>query len=185
MRYLIQIILLSQFTFYSCQDAKKKGNELIETTQELLENQLNDLIESELDFHKTSFSNEFGKPKSFNLIEKQGLYFEMPFSFWYGFLKYEAEPQSVLNYISSLKTSEPEISDSMFLLTDTTIFFENIKSVKETYGEKLNHEFDFIEEVFLLDSIIVYECSRYPNKHQLIINQKTNLIYHHFEKYWD
>ncbi len=184
----ISIILLGiilSLTLVSCNRAKQKGRKLIDRTQEVLENKIDELINENLEFHKTSFIKEFGEPNHFKINHQEGIWFDMPLGFYYGFLKYEANSDSIMNYISNIETNLPDISNTSFSPTDTNQISSNTKHLKDQYGQKLNGELDFFEDYKKLKSFKIYQCNRYPKSHILIVDEKSGIIYHHFEKIWD
>jgi hypothetical protein len=134
---------------------------------------------------KSSFRDAFGaEADSLNVKEIEGQWIDWPFGYYYCFLQYKADRSAVLNYIASIPTALPDISDASYTKTDTTHLYENLALIEKDHPD-LKKNLLFFYAIKDKKHLEYYACSRYPNAHILVFDPKTGMIYHHFERYAD
>jgi len=133
---------------------------------------------------KTSFQKIFNTADSLKVKDINGLWVDLPYAFYYTFLKYTADKEIILDYISNYPTRLPDISDTQFYETDSIKLFENMELISTDYPE-IRKQLDFFYEIENIGTLKYYQCAKYPNSHIIIYDSASGTIYHFFEKYWD
>jgi hypothetical protein len=185
-------ILIVLTTLTSCQRAKDKGEELIdksvdkakETAKKAWKTGVDKTFDALTTTEKSSFTKVFKTGDSLNVEDIEGLWIDFPVSFYYCFLKYKADKDIILNYISAQPTKLPIISDETYYKTDTVGMFKNLRFIAKEHPE-IKKQLDFFYEIKDKDNLEYYRCNKYPNAHYIIIDAETRTIYHHIESYWD
>ncbi len=186
-------LIVTLLTLTSCQQAKQKGQDLFDHSKAKVKEKAvkysAKAFDKIVDFKKTrteiaSFEKVFGDADSLNIKELEGLRIDFTIGFYAYFLVYKAEKNTVLNYISSLPTKLPHISDKTINKTDSLEILTTLHTFrKEKYG--LNERLEFFFELEEKTSLEFYHCSKYPLNHSIAYDSNTGYIYHHMENYWD
>lgn len=179
-------------TSVSCQEAKVQGEDLIdksidktkEVTKESLKEGIDKTFGVLTSTKRSSFQSVFKTADSLNVKDIEGLWIDFPVSFYYCFLKYEADRETVLEYIASQPTRLPEISDQTWHTIDSGEMFSNLRFIEEK-APGIMAQLDFFMELKEKDGLEYFRCNRYPNAHYVAVDSNAGIIYHHFESYWD
>jgi len=192
---LISKILIFSFTFFvfcSCERVKKTGEELVEISKSEISEVSKKVWDKTVEFTFEGFSytdqitlkdiypNE--NIPEFELI--QSIKINTPINFYSCYFKYRADKKETLKFLSDLKTSLPDISDSTYEVTNGKEIEKNLESVKLRAPE-LEEEISFFFEINSIENIEYFRCNKYPNANYLAIDVKNGIIYHLIEYYWD
>ena len=185
----ISAILL---VFFSCSKFEEKKNDLLQKSKNKLTNTsekvwkkgVEKAFEYSTEISTTNFEDIYGKNSNISIKNQSGKRIEYIGNFYQCFLKYDADKNEILNFLNSLKTNHPEISDKKHSIIDNQLINEKLNFVKSKFPEiyeQINF-FTYFEKEKYLE---YYQINKYPHSNILIFSKENGKIYHFVENYQD
>ena len=187
-----KILLITLVFFISCNKVKNKGNELIEKSKKKVSIVSKKAWEKSIKFafNNLSTSENISLEKIYpdnklppiKMIES--IKIKYPSNFYSCYFKYESKKDGILNFLSSLKTRLPKISDKKYIKIKKEVFLKKFDFI-EKITPNVNNKIEFFKEIKNIKEMEYYRCNKYPNANYIAIDIKNGTIYHLIEKYWD
>lgn len=186
------LVLIFILMFYSCSKVKETKDETIrklktkttETSKKVWKKGVEKMFEYSTFTIDTKFEDIYGKDTGINIQNESGKQIEYVGGFYQCFFKYNSDKKSVLNFLDSLKTNKPEISDKEYLITDKQMINEKLNFIKSKFPEIYN-QLSFFTEFEKKNDIEYYSINKYLHFNIIIYDKLNNQIYHFVENYKD